>query len=117
MAAKLTRLTQKIAIQLHLVAESCTIWSCRFMRPVHPRITFKPRWNDRYIKESCLALTASLESIYDEGSNSRSDVLVRCAFSELISYDALQVLIVTRHEFVTRVAPVPSCAACVAIPK
>jgi hypothetical protein len=28
MAAKLTRLTHKIAIQLHLVAESCTI--CRF---------------------------------------------------------------------------------------
>jgi hypothetical protein len=27
MAAKLTRLTKKIAIQLHLVAESCTICS------------------------------------------------------------------------------------------
>jgi len=27
MAAKLTRLTHKIAIQLHLVAESCTICS------------------------------------------------------------------------------------------
>jgi hypothetical protein len=29
MAAKLTRLTHKIAIQLHLVAESCTICSSR----------------------------------------------------------------------------------------
>jgi hypothetical protein len=29
MAAKLTRLTHKIEIQLHLVAESCTICSCR----------------------------------------------------------------------------------------
>jgi hypothetical protein len=27
MAAKLTRLTHKIAIQLHLVAERCTIWA------------------------------------------------------------------------------------------
>jgi hypothetical protein len=29
MAAKLVRLTHKIAIQLHLVAESCTICSSR----------------------------------------------------------------------------------------
>jgi hypothetical protein len=29
MGAKLTRLTHKIAIQLHLVAESCTIYSSR----------------------------------------------------------------------------------------
>jgi hypothetical protein len=38
MAAKLTRLTQKIAIQLHLVAEGererCTIWSFRSRHPV-----------------------------------------------------------------------------------
>jgi hypothetical protein len=34
MAAKLTRLTHKIAIQLHLVAESCTIYSSRSRRPV-----------------------------------------------------------------------------------
>jgi hypothetical protein len=34
MAANLTRLTHKIAIQLHLVAESCTICSSRSMRPV-----------------------------------------------------------------------------------
>jgi hypothetical protein len=33
-AAKLTRLTHKIAIQLHLVAESCTICSSRSRRPV-----------------------------------------------------------------------------------
>jgi hypothetical protein len=42
MVAKLTRLTHKIAIQLHLVAESCTICSSRSRRPVrdfwiHPR--------------------------------------------------------------------------------
>jgi hypothetical protein len=34
MAAKLIRLTHKIAIQLHLMAESCTIWSSRSRRPV-----------------------------------------------------------------------------------
>jgi hypothetical protein len=34
MAAKLTRLTHKIAIKLHLVAESCTICSSRSRWPV-----------------------------------------------------------------------------------
>jgi hypothetical protein len=34
MAAKLTRLTHKVAIQLHLVAESCTVCSCRSRRSV-----------------------------------------------------------------------------------
>jgi hypothetical protein len=35
MAAKLTRMSQKKkAIQLHLVAESCTIYSSRFRQPV-----------------------------------------------------------------------------------
>jgi len=33
MAAKLTRLSHKIAIQLHLVAESCTICCSRSRRP------------------------------------------------------------------------------------
>jgi hypothetical protein len=34
MAAKLTRQTHKIAIQLHLVAESCTIYSSHSTQPV-----------------------------------------------------------------------------------
>jgi len=34
MATKLTILTHKIAIQLHLVAKSCTICSSRSRRPV-----------------------------------------------------------------------------------
>jgi hypothetical protein len=38
MEAKLTRLTHKIAIKLHLVAESCTICSSRSMRPVRKRL-------------------------------------------------------------------------------
>jgi hypothetical protein len=41
MAAELTRLTHKIAIQLHLVAKSCTIHSRRPVRKIwiHPRST------------------------------------------------------------------------------
>jgi hypothetical protein len=34
MAAKLTRLTHKIAIQLYLVAKSFTVWGSRSRRPV-----------------------------------------------------------------------------------
>jgi len=34
MAAKLTRLTHKIAVQLHLLTESCIICSYRSRRPV-----------------------------------------------------------------------------------
>jgi len=34
MVAKLTRLTHKITLQLHLVPESCTIGSSRSRRPV-----------------------------------------------------------------------------------
>jgi hypothetical protein len=34
MAAKLTRLTYRIVIQMHVVAESCTICSSRSRQPV-----------------------------------------------------------------------------------
>jgi hypothetical protein len=49
--AKLTRLTDKIAIQLHLVAESCTICSSRSRRPVRklldtPSYTTLPNRNN-----------------------------------------------------------------------
>jgi hypothetical protein len=37
MAVKLAGLTHKIAIQLHLVADSCTICSSRFS--IHPRMS------------------------------------------------------------------------------
>jgi len=45
MAAKLTRMSHQIVIQLHLVAECCTICSSRSRWPVrnlwiHPRIHF-----------------------------------------------------------------------------
>jgi hypothetical protein len=44
MAAKLARLTHKIAIQLHLVAESCTICSSRSRRPVR-KLLDTPSYN------------------------------------------------------------------------
>jgi hypothetical protein len=42
MAPKLTRLTHKIVIQLHLVAESCTICSSRSRRPVQKLLDTPP---------------------------------------------------------------------------
>jgi hypothetical protein len=46
MAAKLTRLTHKIAIQLHLVAESCTICCSCSRRPVR-KLLDTPTYGDR----------------------------------------------------------------------
>jgi len=51
MAAKLIRLTHKLTIQLHLVAESCTIWSSSSRRPV-PKLLYtclSPRRRNRDI--------------------------------------------------------------------
>jgi hypothetical protein len=42
MAAKLTRLSHKIAIQLHLVVESCTLCSSRSRRPVRKLLDTLP---------------------------------------------------------------------------
>jgi len=51
MAAKLTRLTHKIALQLHLVAEICSICSSSFRRPVRkfwifPRMLYSIKWKN-----------------------------------------------------------------------
>jgi len=56
MAAKLTRLTHKIAIQLHLVAEGCTICSSRSRRSVR-KLLDKP-----YIR-SCPPYLEAVSSI------------------------------------------------------
>jgi hypothetical protein len=45
MAAKLTRLTHKIAIQMHLVAESCTICSSRSRWPVQKLLDIPSNFN------------------------------------------------------------------------
>jgi hypothetical protein len=50
MAAKLTRLTHKIEIQIHIVAESCTICSSRSRRPVRKlldKLSYKERDTER----------------------------------------------------------------------
>jgi len=44
MAVKLTRLTRKIAIQLHLVVEDCTICSSRSRRPVRRLLDTPSYW-------------------------------------------------------------------------
>jgi hypothetical protein len=47
MAARLTRLSHEIAIQLHLVAESCTICSARSRRPVR-KLLDTPSYKRRF---------------------------------------------------------------------
>jgi len=44
MAVKLTRLNHKVAIQVHLVAESCTICSSRSRRPAR-KLLDTPSYN------------------------------------------------------------------------
>jgi hypothetical protein len=61
MAAKLTRLTHEIAMQLHLVAESCTICSTRSRRPIRklldtpsiPSISFRHTVNSIDLGGGC----------------------------------------------------------------
>jgi hypothetical protein len=55
MATKLTRLTHKIAIQLHLVAESFTVCSCRSRRPARKLLDTSSyiRSPRRYLSGSC----------------------------------------------------------------
>jgi len=73
MAAKLNRLTQKIAIQLHLVSESCTICSCRCRRPVRKLLdtpSYTPRMNPSEVR------MASMFVIYcREMKGTRVDIL------------------------------------------
>jgi hypothetical protein len=61
MAAKLTRLTHKIAIQLHLVAESCTICSSRSRRPVR-KLLDTLSYYDHYVNVFILVLLPFLKS-------------------------------------------------------
>jgi hypothetical protein len=50
MAAKYTRMIHKIAIQLHLVAESCTICSSRFRRLVRKLLDTPSYRNKKIMK-------------------------------------------------------------------
>jgi hypothetical protein len=60
MEAKLTRLTHEIAIQLHVMAESCTICSSRFRRPVRELLVIPScvtilQHSSRTIRAGCLS--------------------------------------------------------------
>jgi len=75
MAAKLTRLTHKIAIQLHLVAESCNICSSRSRRPVRKLLdilTYKVQNNNvTSIWHCALRVVLSILSRNGRGNRTR----------------------------------------------
>jgi len=62
MAAKVTRLTHKIAMQLHLVAESCTTCSFPSRRPVRKLLdtpSYMCNWHHKpvfYLNYLCMKL-------------------------------------------------------------
>jgi len=61
MAAKLTRLTHKIAIQLHLVADSCIICSFRSWRPVR-KLLDTPSCSATYRDASYIPIIVSIKT-------------------------------------------------------
>jgi hypothetical protein len=63
MAEKLSRLTHKIAIKLHLVAESCTIRSSRYRRPV--RKLLDTHWYVVMASYLLSTVTTSLLPVYN----------------------------------------------------
>jgi hypothetical protein len=78
MAAKLTRLTHKVAIQLHLVAESCIICSSRSRRPVRKLLD-----TPSYIYDTSRSVTApKYVHIYFEQA---VPYVVKSTFSETVT--------------------------------
>jgi len=73
MAAKLTSLTYKIAIQLHLVAESSTICSSRFRRPVRKLLDTPSLVQDS--NRTCFHVT-----LFDRAKNTKT----RTGFKETV---------------------------------
>jgi hypothetical protein len=64
MVAKLTRLTHKIVIQLHLVAESCTICSSRSRQPIQ-KLLDTPSCEFHLMQKKCnVKLNQMLFEIY-----------------------------------------------------
>jgi hypothetical protein len=83
MAAKLTRLTQKIAIQLNVVTESCTICSSRSRWPVR-KLLGKPQYS---FGESIRYLSEKYIFVYHI-SSLRISVRLKCNLSHLTSTDS-----------------------------
>jgi hypothetical protein len=73
MEAKLTRLTHKIAIQLHLVAESYIIWSSRSRRTVR-KLLDTPSYIDL---TDCYTLCWLARCLFSYGSHPASSFSVR----------------------------------------
>jgi hypothetical protein len=68
MEAKLTRLTHRIAIQLNLVAESCTICSSRSRQPVR-KLLDTPSYRNVFTKYNFKLSTSALQNIHIMSSN------------------------------------------------
>jgi hypothetical protein len=83
MAAKLTRLTHKIAIQLHLVAESCTICSSRSRRLVRKLLDTPP-----YVRVFFFVLSQS------------HDMFLCMASAGFVSRTSGQVLSIREHQII-----------------
>jgi hypothetical protein len=73
MAAKLTRLAHKIAIQLLLVAESCTICSSRSRRPVR-KLLDTPLYNSVILPKAACRMRVFLRVRY------KSKLILYCLF-------------------------------------
>jgi hypothetical protein len=74
MVAELTRLTHKIAIQLHLVAESCTICSLRSRRPVR-KLLDTPSYHNT-LRELAVTCPAVVINNIDDSPLSPSALLI-----------------------------------------
>jgi hypothetical protein len=74
MATKLIRLTHKIAIQLHLVAESCTIYSSRSRRPVR-KLFGTPSYTDIQCSPNCVYAEHCISAMGNPVSNEAGTTL------------------------------------------
>jgi hypothetical protein len=78
MEAKLIRLTHKIAIQVHLVAESCTICSSRSRRPVRKLFNTPSYVYVCVCLSSYLCLWSSFHGIVFSSVSVKQNVTRRC---------------------------------------
>jgi hypothetical protein len=98
MAAKLTRLTHKIAIKLHLVAELCTICNSRCWRPVR-KLLDTPSY---LCQSSCALVSKQLRNTYRSAVYTRyenfANAKLRSAYVQKRSYYRLEEAIVSISE-------------------
>jgi hypothetical protein len=92
MATKLTTMTHKIAIQQHLVAESCTICSSRSIRPVRKLLDIPSYFVLRIDnvatnkkKKNALVITQEVYSKEIQEGLQKCNWNIRCLVSESLS--------------------------------